>query len=133
MTPTQRELHGWPKVAAILWSGTLGSAIGYWAEFCLHERSTFLDEFVFGEVAEPYLFFGLLLGLLVGAFFAKLQPNIWAWLLASAGTTCAAYLAPMIVVGPGHGLAAATSIGFIAPITFAAVHGLWLVPWRRPN
>lgn len=124
-------MRGGHKVAAILWSGTLGASIGYWAEFCLHERSTFLDEFVFGEVAEPYLFFGLLLGVLVGAFFAKLQPSVWAWTVASLITVGASYFSPMTVSGPGHGLAVATSIGLVAPFTFAAVHGLCLVPWRR--
>jgi Na+/melibiose symporter-like transporter len=113
--------------------------IGAWASYAPIATGVIDLEELYGadyipwdSIINPlYLGFGAIMGLLVGAFFAKLQTDKWAWIAASIITVVAAGVVPFTMGSHGPATAQATAIGMMAPFAFSVVQGAWLFPWRQ--
>ncbi len=128
-------LTGCAKAAAILWCGLIGAGIGVWAVAARGivggiEFDTPTGELSLLEAANNlFVWYGAVMGLLWGAIFAKVQRSAWAWATASGVTIAVSGFLPYRI--DGHMYEQANAIAFSAPLSFIAVQGLWLFPWRQ--
>jgi hypothetical protein len=84
------------------------------------------------EYSGPFLFFGVILGLLIGNAFSRMQGSWIVWFLSWGLTIGAAWAAPR-VLGVGPPLNMSTKVAWIGVAVFLLVHTIALTMQREPH